>query len=106
MNLGECGRAGDVSMSDDPIKNAIDGLLLEASVAVAKLDWSTVDSLADAALKLDPENVDALKFRSLVTDRERAPASADGSSEATIPVASRPSPLQRTGRKPTRRQPP
>jgi len=43
-------------MSDDPIKNAIGGSLLEASVAVAKLDWSTVASLADAALKLDPEN--------------------------------------------------
>ncbi len=59
-------------MSDDPIKNAVDGLLLEASVAVAKLDWPTVAALADAVLKLDPENVDALKLKSLTVDQQHA----------------------------------
>jgi len=56
-------------MTSEPIEKAIKGLLAEAAVATAKLDWATVSSLADAALILAPDNDDALIFKSLVTDR-------------------------------------
>jgi hypothetical protein len=51
-------------LSSEPIQDAVQGLLAKASEATAKLDWVTVASLADAALKLDPENTDALIFKS------------------------------------------
>jgi len=55
-------------LPSEPIEQAIKGLLAEAAAATAKLDWTTVASLADAALKLDPENTDALTFKSLAAD--------------------------------------
>jgi len=56
-------------MPSEPIDQAIKGLLAEAAIATAKLDWSTVASLADAALKLDPENTDALELKSVASNK-------------------------------------
>jgi hypothetical protein len=55
-------------MSSKPVEQAITGLLSEAAAATAKLDWTNVASLADAALKLDPNNADALTFKLLAAD--------------------------------------
>jgi len=57
-------------MPSEPIEQAIKGLLAEAAAATTKLDWATVASLADAALKLDPNNADALKFKALSQDSQ------------------------------------
>jgi len=56
-------------MPSEPIEQAIKGLLVEASVAVSRLDWAKVISIADAVLQLDPENSDAQTFKSLASDR-------------------------------------
>jgi hypothetical protein len=55
-------------MPSGPIEEAIKGLLAEATVATAKRDWVTVSSLARAALKLDPENADALELKSVAVN--------------------------------------
>jgi len=54
-------------MPSESIQQAIKVLLAEAAAATAKLDWTTVASLADAALKLDPENADALSIKEELT---------------------------------------
>ena len=55
-------------MPSEPFEQAIKGLLAKPSEATAKLDWVTVASLADVALKLDPENTDALIFKSIALE--------------------------------------
>ena len=50
-------------MPSEPLEQAIKVLLAETEAAIANRDWETAASLVDAALKLDPENVDALSFR-------------------------------------------
>ena len=56
-------------MPSESIEQSIQDLILEASVAVHRLDWAKVTSIADAVLQLDPENSDAQTFKSLASDR-------------------------------------
>ena len=49
-------------MPSERIQRQIDSLLDEAEAAVKQLDWPTVKARAQAALGLDPENVDAGEY--------------------------------------------
>ena len=56
-------------MPSDRIQRQIDHLLDEAEAAVSGLDWDVVRDRAQAVLAFDPDNSDALEFR---TAAERA----------------------------------
>ena len=49
-------------MVSERIQRHIDRLLNDADGAVARFDWDAVRQCAEAVLRLDPANVDALSF--------------------------------------------
>jgi cytochrome c-type biogenesis protein CcmH/NrfG len=56
-------------MATEQIQRRIERLLYQIEEAMDRLDWASVRDHAQALLRLDPENIDALAYLA-ATDRE------------------------------------
>jgi len=65
-------------MPSERVQRQIDRLLDEAEEAISSQDWAAVAERAQAALRLDPENADALSY---LAAAERDPSSANAPPE-------------------------
>ena len=73
-------------MPSERIQRRIDSLLDEADEAVKQRDWSVVRERAESALRMDPENPDALAYLAAADRDTSAPAARTGVPE-TSPVS-------------------
>ena len=62
-------------MASERVQRQIDSLLDEAEAAISQFDWEKVRQCAQAVLRLDPENTDAL-FYLAAADRDSGFAAA------------------------------